>query len=258
MTTLYCRIPSNWFADPSLCWLEWQTLIGGLLALLGAWLTVNAVRNQIKQAEIFRQDELRRRHIAARALLPQALSEISDYCQSIVVAVADEIEIRHFGEQVNWAAELAPDGNPKILRSQQLPLSALSALQPFIETLNEKRDVRHVAELIASLQILASRYGCFNLHDANVVDNLYGRILDAAKVRMLTHSMFNYARFLDQNPFGVVGAIPQADVWDKIHGEAHGLLFSRKNCDQFFPEINRRIEGYKKRDYTPWNEKFGE
>ena len=75
---------------------------------------------------------------------------------------------------------------------------------------------------------------------------------------MLAHSMSNYARFLSQSPFGLVGTTPYVDVWGKIHGEAHGILFSRRNCDMFFPEINSRIERYKERDFSPWNEKFGE
>ena len=240
-------------------WLfDWQTLVGGSLAFAAAWATVRAVRDQIGQTEAFHRDELKRRHNAARAIMPLALSEISEYCQSIAAALADEVEARDNGDGTDWVAELAPDGIAETLPPQHFPSSAIPALQPFIETLSDKKDIRHVAELIASLQILASRYSSFNLRDANVVDSLYGRILDAAKVRMLSHAMFNYARFLDDAPFGMVGVATIDGAWDSIHREAVGFVHVRRN--QLFPHlkhIGERIGRYKQGKYSPWNEKFG-
>ncbi|WP_295528374.1 hypothetical protein [Novosphingobium sp. Chol11] len=223
------------------------------MAFSAALLTVSAIRRQINQADRLHENERQQRHNASRAIMPLVLSEISDFCLKIATAVSDEIEARGFGEKTDWLAELAPDESSKVLPSQQFLTTAIPALQSFIQSLTDQENIRHIAELIGSLQILTSRYRSLNLYQVDAVISLYGLLLDTAKVRMLAHSIFNYARFVDQSPFGLVGPTPHVNVWDKIHGEAHGLLFSRKNCDQFFLEISSRIKRYKEHDYTPWN-----
>lgn len=92
----------------------------------------------------------------------------------------------------------------------------------------------------------------------NYVDLLYELLIYAAKTRMLTGSMFEYARFLDQKPFGLVGKASHGDVWDKIRGEARGILPGRSIFERVVREFTDRIERKKEGGYSPWLEKFDE
>jgi hypothetical protein len=56
---------------------NWQTLIAGALALIGAWLTVRALKKQAR-------DEAERKTRGARALLPAALDALTGYATDSV------------------------------------------------------------------------------------------------------------------------------------------------------------------------------
>ncbi len=61
---------------------KYQTLIAGLLALLGAWWTVRKLSEQIRQTAIIETDRRERRNLAARTVMPAALSALIDYATS--------------------------------------------------------------------------------------------------------------------------------------------------------------------------------
>lgn len=92
----------------------------------------------------------------------------------------------------------------------------------------------------------------------NYVDWLYELLIDAAKTRMLAGSMFEYARFLDQKPFGMVGKASHGDVWDKIRDEARGILPGRSIFEKVVREFTDRIERKKEGGHSPWLERFDE
>ena len=238
-------------------WLfDWQTLISGILAVGAAYWAGCLIGKQIRQTEELHEKELVRHHRAVRAVLPLALSEISEFCRKIAENIASEIEVRTENTGTDWVAELAPEGSSKHLTDQNFPASTIPTFQAFIETLTDIRNIRHVAELISSLQIVNSRYCSFNLLHVGISYSLYGLLLDIAKVRVLSNAMFNYARFLDEGLFALVDVKANDVIWDKISVEAHSLIFSRKIPDLFFKEISERIERYKAANSSPWNEKF--
>jgi hypothetical protein len=53
-----CMVPANWWSDPSQCLYEWQSLLGGVLAVLAAGATIYFMRKQMQQAERHKQEEL--------------------------------------------------------------------------------------------------------------------------------------------------------------------------------------------------------
>ncbi len=61
--------------------LQWETLLAGVLALVGAVLTVVKIREQIRQTSEIARDQRQRQARAARSMLPLALSELSTYAQ---------------------------------------------------------------------------------------------------------------------------------------------------------------------------------
>jgi hypothetical protein len=252
-----CDIPADWSSDFSQCLYDWQGLEAGALALLAAGIGVFFVQRQIKQAQAHRVDEIARRHNAARLTLPLTLAAVSDLVKQIADEVAGEYE------------QYGPDGFSKSFdaiiehgkpRSEfdpiELPGEVIGSFEEFVESLAANRDIRHVAELLGSIQILLARYNDFDLNQAGAKLNLVSLLLDAAKVRLLNEKMFNYARFVDDSSFGIVGVVPPADAWDQIHGHAQSLVFSRASPDLFFPDFHQRVESYKEHDISPWIKKF--
>lgn len=243
-------------------WLyNWQTLIAAGIASAAALLTGLLIYRQIKQAEGFHRDELGRRHNAARIALPIALASIGDICSAIADNVAHAIEARDnsdIGFSTSFEDAVSGDFAREEFDRVSIPSDIIAAVQRFVETLTDERDIRHVAELISSVQILLSRYKTFNLGQPGVVIYLYGLLLDTAKVQLLNDKIFNYGRFVDDSRFSVIGSISNSEAWDMINGKAHGLIFSRKIPDLFFKEIAERIGRYKANDFSPWNEKFEE
>ena len=253
-----CSFPADWASNFSQCLYDWQALEAGALAIVAAIVSVVVLRRQIKQQQLHRDDEIARRHLAARIKLPLALASISQLITTISNAVGDEFETFGPDGARTIAAVLGREPTKQKFDSLELPAEVLATLADFVASHNAVSDRRHVAELVASIQILLARYNGFDLNQPAARHNLSGLLLDAAKVQLLVNKMYNYARFVDDSCFGQVGVADQKQVWDEIHEQAQGLVFARQSPDIFFPELQRRIEGYKKQGTNPWNEKFGE
>jgi len=255
-STVNCSTAPDWSNNFSQCLYDWQGLEAGALALAAALVGAFVLQRQIRQQRVHRADEISRRHNAARLTLPLALSAISELVQRIANQVGDEFE--SFGpdgartikavldDAVGW------DGFEPIA----LPNEVLISLEKFVASLSREQDIRHVAELVGSIQILLARYNGFDFKQAAAQQNLVGLLLDAAKVRLLNDKIYNYARFVDESSFGIVGVIAPGIAWDEIHGKAQGLLFNRQRPDVLFPGLRERVDGYKKSNISPWNEKF--
>lgn len=227
-----------------------------MLALMAAGASIWFFQTQIRQAREHRADDISRRHNAARLTLPLALAAVSELVQTIANEVGDEFE--SFGPDGSRTIEAILDKKSDRVRFEPTSLAneVLGSFEDFVASLDDKRDVRHVAELVASIQILLSRYNGFDLKQAGAQYNLAGLLLDAAKVKLLNEKIYNYARFVDDSSFGIVGVITPGKAWDEIHGKAQGLVFHRKSPNVFFPDLKARIDGYKGQNVSPWNEKF--
>jgi hypothetical protein len=238
-------------------WLyDWQTLISGLLALGAAIWAGKLLRRQISQAEEFRRDEITHRHNASRVVLPLALSSIDELCREVSSAIAHEFEVRqNFNEAF---AEAAKDSEPPArFKPVSLSSEVISEMKGFAETLRGQKSVRHVGELMSSIQILISRFNSFDLDQGNdvVKYGLSGLLIDVAKVGLLNDKMYNYGRFVD-GKFAIVGRVSDAEAWDMIHKKAESLIFTRRIPDIFFEPLNERVQRYKKDGRSPWFEKF--
>lgn len=253
---LKCDIPADWSNDFSQCLYDWQGLEGAALALLAAVAGVIFVQRQIKQAQAHRNDELSRRHNAARLTLPLALSAVSDLVQKVADEVAGEFE-KIGPDGVRTLGAILEDGEPRSRFDPiSLPENVIGSFEEFVASLSDSRDIKHVAELMGSIQILLSRYNGFDLKQVVTRTNLAALLLDAAKVKLLNEKIFNYARFAVEDSFGIVGVIASADAWDHIHESAQGLVFRRRSPDLFFPDFKERIDLHKKHETNPWIEKF--
>ncbi len=73
---------------------QWQTLIAGMIAFIGAWLTVWKM-NAIEEDKIFRQS------LASRVLISDALSELHIYLKQCFEYIYDEGELPIKSDAIN-------------------------------------------------------------------------------------------------------------------------------------------------------------
>lgn len=255
--TLSCRIPADWFADFSQCLFDWQALAGGVLALLAAGLSILFLHRQITQSENQHREEIARRHRAARISMPLTLTNISELTQRVADMAAEKFEFA-FEAEIDVAIDEYIDGMVIQNHFHRVDISPeiISNIQNFVETLNNEDDVKHLAELMASLQIMIARFNSFELKQGAVNIGLIDIILDAAKVYLLNQQIYNYARFVDEKPFGILKNYSHAQAWDQIHGCAESLVFLRKRPEVFFEPFNEAIKFNKGNQVSPWNEVF--
>jgi hypothetical protein len=232
-------------------------LEGGALALAAALIGSIFLWKQIQQAKKHRKNDLDRRHNAAKLTMPLALSSVSALCQLIADEIANELETYEpEGSARTMQAILDDRAARKRFDPVELPEAVISGFEKFAETLSNQNDVKHLSELIARIQILCSRYNTQNLQDAGATANLESLLLDAAIVKTLCDSMFNYVRSVDQSPFGIVGVIPHQEAWNRIQGSAQGLVFLRNSPDFFFPAIEALVSQHQESGTSPWLEKL--
>ena len=254
---LTCDVHAEWYYDLSQCLFEWQGLAGGILALFAAMLGATLLWKQINQSEMHRRDELERRHIAAKLTMPLALSVLGEAVQKMANEIAEELETYQADEFDRTLDSILSEKEPKKrFSSTMVPSEVLGTFERFVETLSDPSDIKHISELIASLQIFISRFNDLHLEGAGAKFSLEGLLLDAATVKVLNDAIFNYARNVAEGPFGIVGVITADDAWFKIKGAARGLVLLRPSPDVFFPAIDRSIDHAKKEGISPWLAKF--
>lgn len=254
--SLQCAIPNAWVTGFSQCLYEWQGLEGAALALVAAYLSIQAIRRQIRQDKDHHSDELSRRHNAARLTLPLALAGLSELIASASDEIAGRLErLREFERNKEKG------GDQAILAVTKLPIlkmdtEILKSFKDFVETLNQPIDIRHVAELISSMQIFIARNNEYDFRQIASETSLNTLMIDVAKIKLLIDKIYNYARFVDNESFGIVDELNIDEVWDEILGKAQNIVFMREQPDEFFPALGEEIGRYKEAGITPWNEKF--
>jgi hypothetical protein len=232
-------------------------LVGAGLALFAAYLSVRWIRKQIEQDKLHHADEISRRHNATRLTLPLALASIHEMIQKAANEIAARLE-NHFERDrqetdSNWIDDVFA-----AMKFERIELdsSILASFKDFVETLRNTSDIKHIAELVSSLQIFISRYNSYDPIRSAGAHSLNSLMLDAAKIKRLTDAIYNYARFVDDRSFGIVSDGRFAESWDEIHGAAQSLIFLRSQPDDFFPAFQEIVDRYKAGEISPWNEKF--
>ncbi|MBY5349572.1 hypothetical protein [Rhizobium leguminosarum] len=171
----------------SLKWVD-TTLVTGFAAVTAAYLSVAAVRDQIKQAEQIERNRNQARHDATRAILPLALSGICQY------AIECSAQLRDLGN-LCWRGRLPPDVD--IAAFPDLPLGAIATLKEFIEY-SSQHDRRLVAKMVSTIQVQTARLqGMRSDRPRGTIVlriNIDDHILDAAEIYGRATALFEYAR----------------------------------------------------------------
>ena len=152
---------------------DWQTLVGALLALGAAWWTIRVMRRQMKAEADRHDDAMRRKGMAARAQMPDALSELGAY-------------VRGCAERLTGRAEALPAE----------PTAAITALKQVIEFINDGAAERSF-ELVSWYQVFRARMSHDIPHPerAEFADRLY----DVALMQAYVNSLYEYARNEEKN-----------------------------------------------------------
>lgn len=150
-------------------WLyHWQTLVGAILALAAALWTIRVMRKQMQAEEERHLYALRRKKMAARAQMPDALSELSAY-------------MRRCADRIKGATDALPDE----------PVAAVSALKQVIEFIDDDAAAR-TFQLVSWYQVFRAR----NAHDVHnpAHPNFPEQLYDAALLQAYINSLYEYAR----------------------------------------------------------------
>jgi hypothetical protein len=165
---------------------EYQALIAGILALLGACRTVRVINKQIRKSGEIEDERRRRQNLAARTVMPVALTELIDYSDASLV----------------FLAKFTPDeyGLPKLSGPADVPAvpsEAMLTLRLCIE-FGETAVAEAISDLISKIQIQYSRLDTIkNWSDEGKLvtqSNLNTYTVDALEVHARAARLFPYAR----------------------------------------------------------------
>jgi hypothetical protein len=168
-------------------WIEWQSLNVGVLAFISSYIAFNiSTYNERKKRE--------REFVAARAFLPQALSDLTAYCEQCSDLLREAYMI------------LAEEGGiPPPLKSER-PNIREGVNETFSRciTVAEPEFASYLAQILMKLQIMNSRVrelkGSFgvNRSDIWVRSYLMSNIYSLGELKVFIDRIFNFARDLEQ------------------------------------------------------------
>ena len=232
----YVNLLVGWAAV--IAWVyEHETLAGGFMALASAILAAWFLSRQIGQAERHERDRFRRRREAARAMLPLALSSISDYAERSALAGKSLLD-----QCVDGALEGGPDLNVPVL--PLLPTDALFALKEMIE-LSSRGETATIAKIATVIQYQYSRLSSL-VADAthppanNIIIiqsiNIETYIIDAAIIYARVEALFDFGRRRTDN-------IPEGVAWRRVNSALNLMRFYDYGYETLYQSVLDRAHG---------------
>ncbi len=206
---------------------EYQSLIAGILALIGAAFALIAVRHQIRHAQEVEDDRIARQMLAARAMMPHALSALSSYardcCTQLQKLYTDTLpQNLENGERIFIPPDLAV---PKI------PDAAMATIKECLQFGDSAIQTR-LREFIKQLQIQHSRLN--GLKKENDVGEhwYYTLISDALEVYARASMLFDYSR-------GENEVVPGEPVMGDLKSAANNCRFCGSNWAALLQRLER-------------------
>jgi hypothetical protein len=205
---------------------KWQTLAAGILALFGAWLTVRKIQDQINQSD--KLEELRRvrEERAAKAVLPLALSELTQYGLDCIIFLAPFVP---GGGKVQ--------GPTHALEAPKRPDGILGMLQAVARS-DDESVARNVMMLLSKLQVQNARinglvWRSLKSHPPSMsITETLDCIYDAADLYAHTAKMYSYARDIDAlhqrcSASELKAALRNIGIWDGDHPRIYEWIDTR-------------------------------
>ena len=196
---------------------NWQALLGGLIALFAALYAGRYVRRQIAAGERIEAERLRRRELAARAVLPLTLTRFVEYAEAGVGLLR-----RLAGPEI---PPVAVSG--VALSAPALPQGAIADLERAVEAATDPRVVAVLTGLAAHTQMLHSvladvvaKVGAQGSGGLRTGGNLPAWMLRAAVVHAAASALFAWARDAGHAPVEVTwGGVERSLGVLRVDGE---------------------------------------
>ena len=223
---------ANWIKD-------WQNLIAALFAIGAAILAYHSARQQLKQNDRQEGNRRSKKHASVRAMLPLALSQITEYAQNSACALIDLLGL--------CQDELFPPNSSIENLPQPLPHETLKVLAELIEY-SDDIDASLVEAMVAWIQIHDARVRRVirdNQDPAGTVvvrTNISGRIIDAASIYAAAATLFNYGRRREHRPRTTI-------TWEDVRGAFRNMRI----WDQDHPDLYKIVEGREKHSSGPFD-----
>ncbi len=202
-----CKLPTEWHFNLSQCLYEWQTLIGGILALIAASATIHVLKKQINQSQKQFDFTREQRFLSIRCLLPVHLQEISDYCEAVIEKLIPlQTDLRK-------DALITFKSNFDASQGIEMPIKSIELMTQAIEYSNSPCFSEILSTIIGELQVLSSQISDL-LPNAGqsyegIPSNVEVAIIKALKVNILCDNLFEYTgQETDE--------IPTSISWDRV------------------------------------------
>ena len=207
---------------------DWQSIIAGLFAIVAALIGGMFIRRQIELSDQHEKERLRRKHAAARAMLPLALSSLSEYARECAQLLRN-IHIQSQGEAVPLSAL-------QNLKLPALPMDTTNDLRSMVEA-SGPTEGRAIATTLSNVQVLASRLSSLHIKSNTqvvVLANIEDYIINAAEIQARADELFDYAR-------GETEDVPASDPSvDSLRRAIFILRFHETRFDRIRETITRR------------------
>jgi hypothetical protein len=218
--------------DGFAAWLQkWQTITALAIAMVGAAVAIQNTTRSLRHSEKLESTRRSRKQAAVRAVLPLALSQITDYAERSAQAL-NELVTSCNGESL--PAQKALDIIP------ELPTETLKTLSEFIEY-SDTVNVGIIESTVALMQIHDSRIRALIMANRDplstrivVRTEIEARIVDAASIYAGAAAGFEYARRrqgelpLTLSWEAVGAALRNMQFWDDEHPRLHEMLIRRE------------------------------
>lgn len=207
-------MPANECSDIICQIQEWQTLIAGLFALVGAALTVLFLRRQISQQQDHFDHANRTLELAARVRLPHALSAFCDYTEQVAAML--------IGPEQRWI---------------EPPKEAMDALYHVIQYV-EPKAATQIGNILRHHQIQLSRLRDSVKRGENFDEfERDSRLYDIVEMRAYVNSLFEFAR--GEEEIGPEEGLTKEDMFSALN---NAVGFDRPILPaQEFPEVSGMI-----------------
>jgi hypothetical protein len=187
---------------------NWQTLIGGLVAIGAAWYAGRVVRGQIKAAAGQETVRYNRRLNAVRSLLPLTLSGMSDYARNAAVCLMGAV----LGFRLLEGQEQTPQITPP-----DVPGDLVTQIAAMIEATDDVNVIRMLRKMIGEVQVLNSRMQGLQMElelepvgpRQALLQNIDIYLLQCAVIYAQCSAMFEFARF-------EADTVPESLPWEEV------------------------------------------
>lgn len=184
---------------------NFQTLIAGIIAFIGAWLTVQTMRKQEK-------DRIYRASMTLRSRLPDAISDLLTYCKLCVEYLY--LENRDLPDCINYNDSI------QVLRNN-------------IEY-SDTNTAQSLFEIISFYQVHNARFCKYIDVNPRIIQNNDLMALDTIKLANYLHQLFSYARN-EEEKFALNKKPSEEDIYHSFR-QLIGLL---NYDDPEFDTLNR-------------------